>query len=85
MANVLDCDIAVNEFNIQSRYLEHFQTDTFRKGITPLSPLPIIGKILPQLFFFKEDFTIKLALKFDIKLNKETETNIACLFVCLLF
>ena len=35
MANVLDCDIVVSEFELQSRYNIHFHTNTFWKGMTP--------------------------------------------------
>ena len=42
MANVLDCDIVVSEFELQSRYLVHFPTYTIVKGKNPLKP-PAIG------------------------------------------
>ena len=34
VANIEDCDIVVNEFELQSRYYVHFQINTFRKGLT---------------------------------------------------
>ena len=33
MANVLDFDILVNEFKLQSRYNVHFLPNNFKKGI----------------------------------------------------
>ena len=33
MDNMLDYDIVVHGFNLQSCYFVHFQTDTLRKGI----------------------------------------------------
>ena len=37
MANVLDCDIVVSEFEIQSRYLVPFRTNT-GEGMNSLIP-----------------------------------------------
>ena len=52
MVKALDCGIIVNEFEPQSRYYVHFQTNTFEKGMNPL--------ILPSLLFFSmEGFGIK--------------------------
>ena len=36
MATLLDCDIEVSEFELQSRYYVLFQTNTFVKGINTL-------------------------------------------------
>ena len=33
VANVLDCDIAISEVEINSRYYVHFRTNTFGKGM----------------------------------------------------
>ena len=41
VANVLDCDIIVSEFEIQSRYYVHFQINTLRKGMNLLIPRAI--------------------------------------------
>ena len=38
VANVLDCDIVVSEFKLQSRYYVHFRTYTFREGKKPHNP-----------------------------------------------
>ena len=35
VANVLDCDIIVSEFERQSRYYIDFRTNTIEKGINP--------------------------------------------------
>ena len=35
-AKMLDCDLKVSEFELQSHYYVHFQTNTLRKGINPL-------------------------------------------------
>ena len=44
IANVLDCDIIVNEFEPQSRNYIHFQINTLRKGMNPLI-LPLMNEI----------------------------------------
>ena len=49
MAKLLDY---VNEFNLQSSYYIHFQTNTFGKGMNLLSLL------VPQLFVHKDVFGI---------------------------
>ena len=36
--NVLDCDILLNEFEINSRYYIPLWTNTLGKGMNPLSP-----------------------------------------------
>ena len=36
VANVLDCDIIVGEFDPQLRYCIHFRTNIFSKGMNPL-------------------------------------------------
>ena len=38
VANVLDCDIVVSKFELQSLYYVHFRTNTLRKGMDPLIP-----------------------------------------------
>ena len=39
VADVLNCDIVVNEFELQSHYYIQFQTNTLAKGMNPLIPL----------------------------------------------
>ena len=44
MVNVLDYDMIVSEFGLQSRYYNHFRTNTFGKGMGPfMHHLPAIG------------------------------------------
>ena len=38
VADVLDYDIFVNEFELWSRYYVHFRTNTLGKGMNPLIP-----------------------------------------------
>ena len=40
LAYVLDFDIVVSEFDLQSRHYVHFQTDTLEKGMNSLKPPP---------------------------------------------
>ena len=42
MVKVMDYEIVVNEFVLQSRYYVHFQTNTLGKGMNPLI-LPAMG------------------------------------------
>ena len=58
VVNVLDCDIFVNKFKLQSCYCIHFQTNALGKGVNPLI-LPVMGWIVPLLFFYKDTFGIK--------------------------
>ena len=39
MVKELDYDIAINEFELQSRYYVYFRTNTLGKGMNALSPL----------------------------------------------
>ena len=41
MANVLDCDIVVSEFKLQSYYYFHYLINTLGKGMNTLSSPPI--------------------------------------------
>ena len=42
MVKVMYCDIVVSEFELQSRYYVHFQTNTLGTDMNPLI-LPAIG------------------------------------------
>ena len=42
VANVLECDIVVREFELQGCYCFHFWTNTIGKGMNPLIP-PAMG------------------------------------------
>ena len=55
LANILDYDIVLREFNFQLRYYILFQTNTFWKGMNHL----ISPAIIPLLSFYKDDFGIK--------------------------
>ena len=57
MANVLDCDFVVNEFELQLCCHVHFWTDSFGKGVNLLILLDM-AYIVP-LLFYKEGFGIK--------------------------
>ena len=45
IAQVLECDVEVSEFELKSWYYAHFWNDTFLKGMNPLTP-PAIGEIV---------------------------------------
>ena len=55
VANVLDCDVTVSEFELQLHYYVHFRTNILRKSMNPLTPLALLS---PQ-FFYKDSFGIK--------------------------
>ena len=38
IAKVLDSDLKISEFELQSDYYLHFQTNTLGKGMNPLIP-----------------------------------------------
>ena len=50
---VLDCDIVIKEFELQSRNYVHFRTYTLRKAMNPFLP-PAMGCIIPLLLFYKD-------------------------------
>ena len=58
MANMLDCNIEINEFEPQLHYCIHFQINTFGKGMNLLIP-PAMGSVVLLLFFYKDGFDIK--------------------------
>ena len=43
VANMMDCDIVVSEFKLQSNYYIHFRTNTLGKGMNSLIPTPSNG------------------------------------------
>ena len=57
MANVLEYDIEVGEFELQSHIYVHFQTNTLRKDMDPLNPASYVLKG-SLLFFGKDDICI---------------------------
>ena len=70
VANVLDCHIVVSNFELHLRYQAHFRNNTVGIGMNPFN-LSYIVKIVPQLFFYTDDFGIKLRTKNDISLKKK--------------
>ena len=56
--SVVGYDIIPSEFKLQPLYYLHIWINTLGKGMNPLI-LPAIGKIVPLLFFYKDDFGIK--------------------------
>ena len=57
MADVLDCDIVVSEFELQSSYYAHYQINTLGKDMISFIPIGM-GWIVPQLFSYEDDFGI---------------------------
>ena len=58
MVKTLDCRIVVSEFELQSRYYDHFRTNTLAEGMNRLI-LPAMGWIASLLFYYKNGFGIK--------------------------
>ena len=58
MAKVLNWDLKVSEFKLQSCYSIYFYINTIGKGINPII-LPSIDQIVLWLFFYKDVFSIK--------------------------
>ena len=58
MANVLDRDIIMKDFEIQSGNFLHFQTITIKKILDTLISWGM-GKTVPQLFFYQDGISIK--------------------------
>ena len=70
VASVLDCDIVVNEFELKSRYLIHFRTNTLLKGM---------NLFMPELWIewyrcFSFINIVKRPTKADMPLNRKTKT-----------
>ena len=53
VANVLDCDMIVSEFKLQSHYNVHCWSNTLGKGMNTFIS-PDIGKIVPLKFFLRK-------------------------------
>ena len=58
MANVRDCGLEVNEFELQSGYYVHFRTETCWKDMKSLI-FSAIDQIVSYVFFYKDDVGIK--------------------------
>ena len=69
-------DIGVNEFELQSRYYVHFQTNTFVKRCeTPYLSVMGAHTVLSGRFYYQ------ITQKFDMPINKETKLKSS--FVCI--
>ena len=73
MANVLDCDIVVSEFELQSHYYRHYQANIFGKGTNFLITPPSYGLNSCTIVFLKNGFGIEIPTRVNIPFNKETE------------
>ena len=71
IAYVLDCDIEVNEFKLQSCYYVPFQTNTLEKSINP----SILSSYGLNSINCCSSTRIKYPTKVGIPLNKETKPN----------
>ena len=71
MANVLDCDIVVSEFELQSRYYLHFETNT--TGKRHELPYPPTINLLNSIT--TNALGLKLPMKVDITLSKVTKPH----------
>ena len=58
VANVMDCNLIVSEFELQLFYYIHYRTNTLGKYMNSIVP-PTMGQIVPLLFFYKDGFGIK--------------------------
>ena len=75
MVKALDCRIVESEFELQSCYYVHFQTNTLGESINPFILL-VMCKIVPLLFSENDGFGIKYLQKVDMPLNIETKTKL---------
>ena len=72
MVNVLDCDITVIKFELQSRYSVDFLTNTLWEMCEPFYS-PSYGSDSPTIVLPQGSFDIKRLTKVDMLLNKETK------------
>ena len=70
--NVQDCDIVVNEFELQLRYYVYFRTNALWETTYETLYLPCWGIVL---LMSKDDFGIKSSSKVDMPLNKLNYTS----------
>ena len=52
VANVLNCDIQVSNFELQSRYYFHWRINT-------LLSFPATDQIIPLQYFYKDHFSVR--------------------------
>ena len=74
MVKAMDCRIVVSEFVFQSRYYVHLWANTHGKDMNHLI-VPAMSYIVPLLFFSENSFDIKLPIRVDVPLNKESKPN----------
>ena len=74
MVKAMDCRIVVSEFELQSCYYVHFQTNTLGKDMNLLI-LQAIGQIIPLLFFSKDGIGIKWPTKVDMPLKQRNQNQ----------
>ena len=74
VANMLNCDIVVNEFKFESRYYVHFSTYTFVKGKNPLIPNDRLYSTTTVIL--QEYFNIKRPTNVDMPFNKKKTSNL---------
>ena len=75
LANILDYDIIISEFELKSRYYVHIRTNLLRKGMNTFIPQPAMVEIIPLLLFYKNGLGFKWPTKVDIPLDKETKNK----------
>ena len=76
MAKVLDCNIKVSDFDLQSRYHLQVRKNNLGRSTEPPLSLPAMGWVVSLLFFSKDSFGIKQPSKFDMLLKQWKQTKI---------
>ena len=75
MVILLNCDIGVSEFELQSRYYVHFWTNVLAKDMNLQIP-PIKGKIVTVLSFDKDSFDNNQPTEVVMPLNKTKNSKL---------
>ena len=70
VANILDCDIGINEFKLQSPYYIHFQGNTLGERYKPYSPSSYKLNCTTIVFFTRMALVLDNALKVDIAIKQ---------------
>ena len=79
VANLLDSDIVLSKFELQSQYYVHLLTNTLRRGMNLLIH-QASDLIVPLLFFYKDIIGIRLPANVDMLLNKHSMLTSGFLF-----
>ena len=74
MYKVLNYDIVVSEFKLQSRHYFNFLTKTLEKGMEPLFS-QTMSSIVQVLFFYKDGFSIKNTTNIDVQTKKKNQVK----------